>query len=56
VPDALVLLDEIEKAHPDVFKKFLTAWNDGHVTEASTGAQISTTHRRAGRDRQSLRR
>ena len=43
VPDALVLLDEIEKAHPDVFKKFLTAWNDGHVTEASTGAQVSST-------------
>ncbi|GBQ95876.1 Clp protease ATP-binding subunit ClpA [Acetobacter nitrogenifigens DSM 23921 = NBRC 105050] len=41
-PDAVVLLDEIEKAHPDVFKKFLTAWNDGHVTEASTGAQVST--------------
>jgi ATP-dependent Clp protease ATP-binding subunit ClpA len=43
VPDAVVLLDEIEKAHPDVFKKFLTAWNDGHITEASTGAQVSTT-------------
>ena len=43
MPDAVVLLDEIEKAHPDVFKKFLTAWNDGHVTEASTGAQVSTT-------------
>ena len=42
-PDAVVLLDEIEKAHPDVFKKFLTAWNDGHVTEASTGAQVATT-------------
>jgi ATP-dependent Clp protease ATP-binding subunit ClpC len=42
-PDAVVLLDEIEKAHPEVFKKFLTAWNDGHVTEASTGAQVSTT-------------
>ncbi|MDG6094164.1 AAA family ATPase [Acetobacter sp. AN02] len=42
-PDAIVLLDEIEKAHPDVFKKFLTAWNDGHVTEASTGQLISTT-------------
>ncbi|MFT9441680.1 MAG: AAA family ATPase [Acetobacter papayae] len=41
-PDAVVLLDEIEKAHPDVFKKFLTAWNDGHVTEASTGQQVST--------------
>ncbi len=43
VPDAVVLLDEIEKAHPDVFKKFLSAWNDGHVTEASNGAQVSTT-------------
>ncbi|AOX16175.1 AAA family ATPase [Kozakia baliensis] len=42
-PDAVVLLDEIEKAHPDVFKKFLTAWNDGHITEASTGTQVSTT-------------
>ncbi len=42
-PDAVVLLDEIEKAHPDVFKKFLTAWNDGHVTEASNGQAVSTT-------------
>ena len=43
VPDAVVLLDEIEKAHPDVSKKFLSAWNDGHVTEASNGQQVSTT-------------
>jgi ATP-dependent Clp protease ATP-binding subunit ClpA len=43
VPNAVVLLDEIEKAHPDVHKKFLTAWNDGFVTEASDGRQISTT-------------
>lgn len=42
VPDAIVLLDEIEKANPEVFKKFLTAWNDGFVTEASDGKQIST--------------
>jgi ATP-dependent Clp protease ATP-binding subunit ClpA len=42
-PDAVVLLDEIEKAHPDVQKNFLTAWNDGFVTEASDGKQISTT-------------
>ena len=42
-PDSVVLLDEIEKAHPDVFKKFLSAWNDGHVTEASVGTQVSTT-------------
>jgi ATP-dependent Clp protease ATP-binding subunit ClpE len=42
-PDALVLLDEFEKAHPDIHKNFLTAWNDGFVTEASDGKQISTT-------------
>ncbi len=42
-PDSLVLLDEIEKAHPDVFKKFLTAWNDGHITEASNGQLVPTT-------------
>lgn len=41
-PDALILLDEIEKADPEVHKKFLTAWNDGFVTEASDGKQIST--------------
>jgi ATP-dependent Clp protease ATP-binding subunit ClpA len=42
-PDAVVLLDEIEKAHPEVQKNFLTAWNDGFITEASDGRQISTT-------------
>ena len=43
-PEAVVLLDEIEKAHPDIHKNFLTAWNDGFVTEASDGKQISTTN------------
>jgi ATP-dependent Clp protease ATP-binding subunit ClpE len=42
VPDAVVLLDEFEKAHGDVHKNFLTAWNDGFITEASDGKQIST--------------
>jgi ATP-dependent Clp protease ATP-binding subunit ClpA len=42
-PDAVVLLDEFEKAHPDVHKNFLTAWNDGFVTEASDGKQIPTS-------------
>jgi ATP-dependent Clp protease ATP-binding subunit ClpA len=41
-PDALVLLDEFEKAHPSVHKNFLTAWNDGFITEASNGSNIST--------------
>jgi ATP-dependent Clp protease ATP-binding subunit ClpA len=42
-PNAVVLLDEIEKAHPDVLKAFLTAWNDGFITERSDSNQISTT-------------
>ena len=42
IPTALVLLDEIEKADPDVLKKFLTAWNDGFITEQSDGKTIST--------------
>jgi len=42
-PKAIVLLDEFEKAHPDVHTNFLTAWNDGFITEASDGKHISTT-------------
>jgi ATP-dependent Clp protease ATP-binding subunit ClpA len=41
-PSSIVLLDEFEKAHPDVHKRFLTAWNDGFITEVSDGARIST--------------
>ena len=43
VPDSIVLLDEFEKAHPEVHKRFLTAWNDGFITEVSDGARVSTT-------------
>ena len=42
VPNAVVLLDEFEKAHTEVHKRFLTAWNDGFVTEVSDGARIAT--------------
>lgn len=42
-PKSVVLLDEIEKAHPDILKAFLTAWNDGFITERSDGKQILTT-------------
>lgn len=41
-PEAVVLLDEFEKAHPEVHKRFLTAWNDGFVTEVSDGARVPT--------------
>jgi ATP-dependent Clp protease ATP-binding subunit ClpA len=37
------LLDEFEKAHSNVHKNFLTAWNDGFITEASDESHISTT-------------
>jgi ATP-dependent Clp protease ATP-binding subunit ClpA len=42
VPDCVVLLDEFEKAHSEVHKRFLTAWNDGFITEVSDGAKIAT--------------
>lgn len=42
IPNSVMLLDEFEKAHPDVHKRFLTAWNDGFVTETSDGAKIAT--------------
>jgi ATP-dependent Clp protease ATP-binding subunit ClpA len=41
-PNSLVLLDEFEKAHAEVHKNFLTAWNDGFITEGSDGKTIST--------------
>ena len=41
-PDGIVLLDEFEKAHPEVHKRFLSAWNDGFVTELSDGSHVAT--------------
>jgi len=41
-PNSIILLDEFEKAHPEVHKRFLTAWNDGFITEVSDGSKIST--------------
>jgi ATP-dependent Clp protease ATP-binding subunit ClpA len=42
-PKSVILLDEFEKADAEVHKRFLTAWNDGFIIEASDGRQISTT-------------
>ena len=38
-PYAVVLLDEIEKAHPDVFNMLLQILDDGHITD-SLGRRI----------------
>lgn len=39
-PYSVVLFDEIEKAHPDVFNILLQVLDDGHITD-STGRKIS---------------
>jgi ATP-dependent Clp protease ATP-binding subunit ClpC len=39
-PYSVVLLDEIEKAHPDVFNMLLQILEDGHLTDAQ-GRQVS---------------
>ena len=42
-PYAVVLLDEIEKAHPDVFNMLLQILDDGHITD-SLGRRIDFRH------------
>jgi ATP-dependent Clp protease ATP-binding subunit ClpA len=42
-PNCIVLLDEFDKAPPEVHARFLTAFSDGFITDASTGSPISTT-------------
>ncbi|KLO08732.1 hypothetical protein SCHPADRAFT_596821 [Schizopora paradoxa] len=36
-PGAIVLLDEIEKAHPDVLTLFLQVFDDGRITDSKAG-------------------
>ncbi len=36
-PRAIVLLDEIEKAHPDVLTVFLQVFDDGRITDTKRG-------------------
>ena len=43
-PKTVVILDEFEKCDPSVHEKFLSAWNDGVVTEISTGEKVSTVN------------
>ncbi len=39
-PYSVILMDEIEKAHPDVYNIFLQAFDDGHMTD-SHGRKVS---------------
>lgn len=42
-PHSVVLLDEIEKAHPDVMRTFLQVFDDGRLTDGQ-GRTIDCTH------------
>jgi len=43
-PDSVVLLDEIEKAHPEVWKVFLQAFDAGRITDSQgSTANVSET-------------
>lgn len=42
-PYSVILLDEIEKAHPDVFNILLQVLDDGHITD-SQGRQVDFKH------------
>lgn len=42
-PNAIVLLDEFEKASRDIHMQFLSAWNDGFVTDLGTNTRFPTT-------------
>jgi len=41
-PNAIVLLDEFEKASRDIHLQFLSAWNDGFVTDLGTSTKYPT--------------
>lgn len=42
-PNCIVLLDEFEKASRQVHLQFLSAWNDGFVTDLGTSSKYATT-------------
>lgn len=39
-PDTVLLLDEVEKAHPDIWNTFLTAFDEGYITDGR-GKKVS---------------
>ncbi|MCB1520793.1 MAG: ATP-dependent Clp protease ATP-binding subunit [Hyphomicrobiaceae bacterium] len=42
-PNGIVLLDEFEKANRAIHLQFLSAWNDGFLTDLGTSSKIATT-------------
>lgn len=44
-PFTVVLLDEIEKAHPDIFNILLQIFEDGHLTDSQVCAHLKDARR-----------
>jgi ATP-dependent Clp protease ATP-binding subunit ClpA len=42
-PNSIILLDEFEKASRNIHLQFLSAWNDGFVTDLGTSTKFPTT-------------
>ncbi|MBL8107754.1 MAG: ATP-dependent Clp protease ATP-binding subunit, partial [Anaerolineales bacterium] len=42
IPNAVVLLDDIEKAHAAVIELILSGWDDGFLTDQQTGHKVPT--------------
>ena len=42
-PYSVILLDEIEKAHPDIFNVLLQILDDGRLTDGKAGSSTSRT-------------
>jgi ATP-dependent Clp protease ATP-binding subunit ClpC len=49
-PFTVVLLDEIEKAHPDIFNILLQLFEDGHLTDSQVGSNCNkfVSHKNIG--------
>ena len=48
-PYSVVLLDEIEKAHPDVFNMLLQVLDDGQLTEDRKSTRLNSSHSQQSR-------
>jgi hypothetical protein len=42
-PESVILLDEMEKAHPSIFNVFLQVFDDGRLTDSRTGRPVDFT-------------
>lgn len=45
-PFTLLLLDEIEKAHPDIFNILLQVFEDGHLTDSRVSGWFSQLYQK----------